>query len=78
MIAEAGNKPMTNWSARDLQPLLGYSQCRRFENAIDRAKISCTQSGNDPAYHFAGAGKMVDLGSGSAREVTGNREVSGV
>ncbi len=27
------------WSARDLQPLLGYSQWRRFENAIDRAKI---------------------------------------
>ncbi|MCL2789037.1 MAG: hypothetical protein FWD79_00165 [Desulfobulbus sp.] len=57
------------WSARDLQPLLGYSQWRRFEQAIDRAVSSCKQSGNPPENHFAGAGKMVDLGSGSARSV---------
>jgi DNA-damage-inducible protein D len=55
------------WSARDLQPLLGYSQWRRFEDAIQRAQASCEQSGNDPAYHLAGAGKMVELGSGSQR-----------
>jgi DNA-damage-inducible protein D len=57
------------WSARDLQPLLGYSLSRRFEDAINRAQTSCEQSGNEPAYHFAGAGKMVGLGSGSQREV---------
>jgi DNA-damage-inducible protein D len=57
------------WSARGLQPLLGYSQWRRFEDAIKRAQTSCEQSGNDPAYHFAGAGKMVELGSGSQRAV---------
>ena len=57
------------WSARDLQPLLGYSQWRRFEQAIERAITSCKTSGNSPANHFAGAGKMVDLGSGSQRQV---------
>ncbi len=57
------------WSARDLQAMLGYSQWRRFEQAVERAITSCKQSGNDPSYHFAGAGKMVDLGSGSTREV---------
>lgn len=57
------------WSARDLQSLLGYSQWRRFEQAIQRAVTSCQQSGNQPDHHFAGAGKMVDLGSGSQREV---------
>ena len=57
------------WSARDLQPLLGYSQWRRFEQAIGRAITSCETSGNNPANHFAGAGKMVDLGSGSQRQV---------
>ena len=57
------------WSARDLQPRLGYTQWRRFEQAIERAVTSCRQSGNDPDHHFAGAGKMVDLGSGSSREV---------
>ena len=57
------------WSARDLQPLLGYSQWRRFEDAIDRARTSCEQSGNKAGHHFAGAGKMVVLGSGSQRAV---------
>lgn len=57
------------WSARDLQSLLGYTQWRRFADAIARAMTSCEQSGNKPGHHFAGAGKMVELGSGSAREV---------
>lgn len=57
------------WSARDLQSLLGYGQWRRFEDAIKRAITSCEQSGNNPDHHFAGAGKMVELGSGSVREV---------
>lgn len=57
------------WSARDLQALLGYGQWRRFEDAIARAMTSCEQSGNKSGHHFAGAGKMVELGSGSVREV---------
>lgn len=57
------------WSAREIQPLLGYTQWRRFEDAINRALTSCKQSGNIPANHFAGVGKMVDIGSGSSREV---------
>lgn len=57
------------WSARSLQGLLGYEQWRRFEDAIKRARVSCEQSGNDPAHHFAGAGKMITLGKGGKREV---------
>lgn len=57
------------WSARDLQPLLGYQQWRRFEDAIARAQTSCLQSGNDPSHHFAGAGKMIAIGKGGMREV---------
>lgn len=57
------------WSARDLQIMLGYSQWRRFDEAVQRAMTSCTQSGNEPSNHFAGVGKMVELGSGSFREV---------
>ena len=47
------------WSARELQPLLGYTQWRRFEDAIRRAITSCKQSGNEPLYHFADVGKMI-------------------
>ncbi len=57
------------WSARDLQPLLGYSQWRRFEEAIKRAMVSCEQSGNKSEYHFAGAGKMIVIGKGGERPV---------
>lgn len=57
------------WSARDLQPMLGYSQWRRFEDAVKRAMASCETSGNDPEHHFAGAGKMIEVGKGGQREV---------
>lgn len=57
------------WSARDLQTLLGYSQWRRFEDAIDRAIQSCLASGNKAGHHFAGAGKMIGTGKGAVREV---------
>lgn len=57
------------WSARDLQPMFGYEQWRRFEQAIDRARTSCKESGNDPGHHFAGAGKMIEVGKGGIREV---------
>lgn len=57
------------WSARDLQVLLGYSQWRRFEQAIERAITSCHQSGNNPEYHFAGGGKMVAGGKGTVQMV---------
>ncbi|MFA6969962.1 MAG: DNA damage-inducible protein D [Gallionella sp.] len=57
------------WSARDLQPLLGYSQWRRFEDAIKRAITSCEQSGNNPVHHFAGAGKPIVGGKGAVQTV---------
>lgn len=57
------------WSARSLQPCLGYFQWRRFENAIQKAIESCTQSGNNPAHHFAGAGKPIPGGNGSSQVV---------
>ena len=57
------------WSARELQPLLGYDQWRRFGDAIARARISGCNAGHDMARHIAGAGKMVQIGSGAEREV---------
>lgn len=57
------------WSVCDLQYLLGYSQWRCFELPIERARISRKKLGNRAEYLFAGAGKMVEVGSGSHREV---------
>ncbi len=57
------------WSARDLQPCLGYSKWQRFELTIKKAIESCQKSGNDPENHFTGAGKMVGIGSQTERGV---------
>ena len=57
------------WSARNLQSCLGYSQWRRFENAIKKAEKSCQQSGNSPRNHFAGADKQIQFGKGATQMV---------
>ena len=57
------------WSARDLQPLLGYDQWRRFAQAISRAQDACKESGNEPDHHFAGAGKPIPGGKGAIQVV---------
>ncbi len=57
------------WLARDLQYLLGYSKWDNFLNVVSKAKTACEISGHKTADHFADVGKMVDLGSGSQREV---------
>jgi DNA-damage-inducible protein D len=57
------------WSARDLQPMLGYNHWRSFENSISKAMTSCEKSGNDPGHHFARARKMIILGKGGEREL---------
>ncbi len=57
------------WSASDLQPLLGYGQWRRFEDAVKRAMTSCEASGNSAEHHFAGAGKPITGGKGAVQVV---------
>lgn len=58
------------WSARELQIILGYAQWRNFENAIEKAKITCESSGNAVSDHFADVSKMIDLGKGAQRELS--------
>ncbi|WP_440443505.1 DNA damage-inducible protein D [Phascolarctobacterium succinatutens] len=57
------------WYARELQAAFSYSQWRRFNEVIEKAKLSCNVSGNIVSNHFADVGKMVDLGSGASREI---------
>jgi DNA-damage-inducible protein D len=57
------------WLARDLQQLLGYSEWRNFMAVITKAQTACTTSGHSIPDHFVDVNKMVDLGSGSQREI---------
>jgi DNA-damage-inducible protein D len=57
------------WSARELQEIFAYSKWDNFLKVIDKAKTSCNNAGESISDHFADLGKMVDLGSGSKREI---------
>ncbi|CAG9294967.1 DNA damage-inducible protein D [Celerinatantimonas diazotrophica] len=57
------------WLARDLQHLLGYGKWDNFVSVISKAKTACEISGHAIVDHFADVGKMVELGSGSQREI---------
>ena len=57
------------WSGRDLQEILGYCEWRNFEKVIDKAKIACQNSGQEIDDHFVDSNKMVDIGSGTRRNL---------
>lgn len=47
------------WSARDLMPLLGYSNWRNFETAMNKAMMFCEEAGQAKENHLASSIKMV-------------------
>jgi DNA-damage-inducible protein D len=57
------------WSARDLQLLLGYSKWENFDKVISKAKDACKNAGEQVEDHFPDVRKMVQIGSGSEREI---------
>lgn len=57
------------WYARDLQRLLGYTQWRNFELVINKAKVTCENSGFQVSQHFVDTEKEISLGSGSTRSI---------
>ena len=57
------------WSARELARVLGYSGWQRFHTVIERAQVSCENSGQAVSDHFNATVNMVEIGSGSQREV---------
>lgn len=68
-VKRADSEGIEFWFARDLQVLLGYTRWENFQTAIQRAIDSCESSGNVTSDHFRGVTKMVELGSGSKREI---------
>ena len=65
-IDENGNE---YWLARELQVVFEYTQWRRFENTISKAKTACSNSSVSVENHFANVGKMINLGKGGTRSV---------
>ena len=46
------------WYARELMPILQYSNWQNFEKIIDKAKISCENSGISVLEHFIDVNKL--------------------
>lgn len=57
------------WLARNLQTLLGYEQWRNFLNVIDKAKISCANSGHKVSDHFADVSKTIKMPKGAEKSI---------
>ncbi|MGH4050726.1 MAG: BRO family protein [Clostridium sp.] len=49
--------------------MLAYKRWDKFCNVIDKAKEACKNSDIDVLDHFSHVGKMVELESGSQREI---------
>ena len=57
------------WYARELQKVLEYTQWRKFVGVINKAINACKTSNYKVSDHFVGAGKMVDIGSNTSRNI---------
>lgn len=62
-------KNLECWSARELQEILNYAKWDNFLKVIEKAKKACENSGSLLSDHFADVGKMVQIGSGSERQI---------
>ncbi len=55
------------WSSRELAKVLEYSDYRNFLAVVNKAKVSCENSGEVIHNHFVDANEMVPIGSGAEK-----------
>jgi DNA-damage-inducible protein D len=57
------------WSARELQVIYDYKEWRNFHKVIEKAKTACENSNFPLSDHFVEFNKLVEIGSGTQREI---------
>lgn len=57
------------WSARELQPLLGYAKWENFYKVIEKAKEACENAGGNTPDYFPDVRKIVQTGVGATKEI---------
>ncbi|MBA2677989.1 MAG: DNA damage-inducible protein D [Ktedonobacteraceae bacterium] len=67
-IRHESNQYGEYWSGKELYKLLGYSSWERFKGTIERAQISCKESGQAVSEHFHIDVKMSTLGNKARRK----------
>jgi len=65
-IAENGSE---FWYARELAPVLEYTQWRNFAKVIDKAMLACKNSGHDTEQCFAKVSKTSKMPNGGVKQV---------
>jgi DNA-damage-inducible protein D len=57
------------WSSRDLAQVFGYTDYRNFEQVIQKARLSCFNTGQRVEDHFVDVTDMITIGKGGQRPV---------
>jgi DNA-damage-inducible protein D len=57
------------WSSREFAAVLGYTDYRNFENALQKARTASFNSGHRVDDHFVDITEMVEIGSGARRAI---------
>ena len=57
------------WYARELMPILQYSNWQNFEKIIDKAKISCENSDISVFEHFTDVSKTIKMPKGAEKTI---------
>ena len=58
------------WLARELMPVLQYSNWQNFEKIIDKSKIACENSGINVSEHFTGVSKTIIMPKNATKKIT--------
>ena len=69
LIKRTSEAEVEYWSSRDFAEVLGYGDYRNFEGVIDKAKLSCFNSGYRIEDHFVDVTEMIEIGKGGQRPV---------
>ena len=57
------------WMARELAPILEYTEWRNFSKVIDKAMIACKNSGQDVSDRFVEVNKTIKMPKGAEKQV---------
>lgn len=68
-IRETDENGNEYWTARKISKVLEYAEYRNFIPVIERAKVSCKNSGQLVENHFVDYHEMVGIGSGAERQM---------
>lgn len=55
------------WTARDMAKILGYSDYRNFLKVVEKGRLACKNSNQEPSDHFVAFNEMINTGKGAKR-----------